>query len=316
MRLNCECDAHDYMVRAVPCKQALMHETDQSVRKFICARAAVAADGGRNDLSDTGGRRRDTADGIRSVDRRVEAGHRRAAAAVASEWQAEFAKYQAIPQYRELNRGMSLDAFKMIYWWEWSHRVLARLTGAVFLLPFLFFLWRGAIPPGLRRRLWAIFVAGAALGAVGWWMVSSGLTQGVSVSQYRLAFHLTLASAIYAAILWTAQQLATAVPERGAGAPACRRARLAALLLLQIYLGALVAGLDAGLVFNTWPTYRWRHCAFAGKAVVHSAGLAQPFRKHTHRSVQSPHGRPMRSGCLRRCTPATPGGRGVALAAP
>ena len=121
-----------------------------------------------------------------------------------NEWQTEFTKYQAIPQYRELNRGMSLGAFKVIYWWEWSHRLLARVTGAVFLLPFLFFLWRGAIPEGLRARLWAIFIAGAALGAVGWWMVSSGLTQGVSVSQYRLAFHLTLACAIYAAILWTA----------------------------------------------------------------------------------------------------------------
>lgn len=171
-----------------------------------------------------------------------------------NEWQSEFTKYQAIPQYRELNRGMSLDAFKVIYWWEWTHRLFARLTGAVFLLPFLYFLWRGAIPPGLRVRLWTIFGAGAALGAVGWWMVSSGLTQGVSVSQYRLAFHLTLAVAIYAAILWTARQLAQhpliEVPARiRVGALI-----IAALLLLQIYLGALVAGLDAGLVYNTWPS--------------------------------------------------------------
>jgi cytochrome c oxidase assembly protein subunit 15 len=170
-----------------------------------------------------------------------------------SEWQAEFTKYRMIPQYRELNRGMSLGAFKTIYWWEWSHRLLARLTGAVFLLPFLFFLWRGDIPGSLRLRLWTIFGAGALLGAVGWWMVSSGLTQGVSVSQYRLAFHLTLATAIFAAILWTARQIADqAVSEASA------RLRLSALaisilLLVQIYLGALVAGLDAGLVFNTWP---------------------------------------------------------------
>src|SRR6187397_800656 len=160
-----------------------------------------------------------------------------------AEWQAEFAKYQAIPQYRELNRGMGLEAFKTIYWWEWSHR----------LLPLLFFLWRGAIPSGLRSRLWTIFGAGAALGAVGWWMVSSGLTQGVSVSQYRLAFHLTLATTIYAATLWTARQLADYLPS---AAPARLRfgaLALAALLLFQIYLGALVAGLDAGLVFNTWP---------------------------------------------------------------
>ena len=168
-------------------------------------------------------------------------------------WQAEFGKYQQIPQYRELNRGMNLDEFKTIYWWEWSHRLLARLVGAAFLLPFLFFLWRGWIEPGFKARLWTLFGGGALLGAVGWWMVSSGLAGRVSVSQYRLAFHLTLACAIYAAILWTARGLAT-----GAFDPAPRRLRLTAaslaiLVLVQIYLGALVAGLDAGLVFNTWP---------------------------------------------------------------
>jgi heme a synthase len=170
-------------------------------------------------------------------------------------WQAEFRAYQAIPQYKELNRSMSLDAFKVIYWWEWTHRLLARSTGAVFLLPFLFFLWRGWVPPRLRIRLWAIFGAGAFLGAVGWWMVSSGLAGSgrVSVSQYRLAFHLTLACAIYAAVLWTAQQIA---PQRPLGAPVRLRIGalvVAVLVLVQIYLGALVAGLDAGLVFNTWP---------------------------------------------------------------
>jgi heme a synthase len=170
-----------------------------------------------------------------------------------SDWQSEFTKYQAIPQYRELNRGMSLNAFKTIFWWEWSHRLMARLTGVVFLLPFLYFLSRGAVPPGLRARLWTIFGAGAALGAVGWWMVSSGLTKGVSVSQYRLAFHLTLATAIYAAILWTARQLVPQPPEEMPARLRVSAAVIAGLLLLQIYLGALVAGLDAGLVFNTWP---------------------------------------------------------------
>ena len=109
---------------------------------------------------------------------------------------------------------MSLDEFKTIYWWEWSHRLLARLVGAAFLLPFLFFLWRGWIEPGLRARLWTLFGAGALLGAVGWWMVSSGLAGRVSVSQYRLAFHLTLACAIYAAILWTARGLWTRTAAR------------------------------------------------------------------------------------------------------
>src|SRR5579884_2884094 len=90
-------------------------------------------------------------------------------------WQAEFAGYKQIPQYRELNEGMTLDQFKTIYWWEWTHRLLARTVGMVFLLPFLFFLWRGMIPKQLQWRLWGIFAGGAALGVVGWWMVSSGL---------------------------------------------------------------------------------------------------------------------------------------------
>jgi len=172
-------------------------------------------------------------------------------------WQAEFQKYQATPQYHELNRGMSLDEFKVIYWWEWAHRILARATGAVFLLPFVYFLWSGAIPPRLRARLWTIFAAGAFLGVVGWWMVASGLSGNrVSVSQYRLAFHLTLACAIYASVVWTAQQTAPAGTPLERPVPARLRLgglAIAGLVLLQIYLGALVAGLGAGLVFNTWP---------------------------------------------------------------
>jgi cytochrome c oxidase assembly protein subunit 15 len=106
----------------------------------------------------------------------------------------------------------------------------------------------------LHARLWGIFAAGAALGAVGWWMVSSGLTQGVSVSQYRLAFHLTLATAIYGAIVWTAQQLTLRKPAEVPSRVRLGAVAIAVLLLFQIYLGALVAGLDAGLVYNTWPT--------------------------------------------------------------
>jgi len=168
-------------------------------------------------------------------------------------WQAEFDKYKAIPQYRERNPGMSFAEFKTIYWWEWTHRMLGRLIGAVFLLPFLWFLRGGAIEPRLRARLWTIFALGAALGAVGWWMVASGLSDRVSVSQYRLAFHLTLAGVIYAVVVWTAEGLA---PRPAIAAPARIRlgaALLLVLVLLQIYLGALVAGLRAGLIYNTWP---------------------------------------------------------------
>ena len=168
-------------------------------------------------------------------------------------WQTEFDKYKTIPQYRARNSGMSLADFKTIYWWEWTHRMLARLVGGVFLLPFLWFLSRGSIELGLRARLWTIFGLGGALGAIGWWMVASGLADRVSVSQYRLAFHLTLACVIYAMVLWTAQRL---VPRQDVASP--RRVRAGAVLLLllvlvQIYLGALVAGLRAGALYNTWP---------------------------------------------------------------
>ncbi len=168
-------------------------------------------------------------------------------------WQAEFDKYRTIPQYRERNRGMSLDAFKTIYWWEWTHRMLGRVIAAAFLLPLLWFLWRGWIEPGLRGQLWAIFGLGAIQGAVGWWMVASGLADRTAVAHERLAFHLTLACVIYAAILWTAQRL---LPRDEATASASARVGavvLLALVLLQIALGALVAGLGGGLIYNTWP---------------------------------------------------------------
>src|ERR1700733_8387789 len=107
-----------------------------------------------------------------------------------SQWQDALAKYQAIPQYRALNSGMSLANFKVMYWWEWTHRLLGRVIGVAFLLPFLWFLWRGWIPRELRPRLWFIFVLGALQGAVGWWMVASGLSERIEVSQYRLGGHL------------------------------------------------------------------------------------------------------------------------------
>jgi heme a synthase len=170
-------------------------------------------------------------------------------------WRAEFEKYQATPQYRAMNSGMSLEAFKTIYWWEWTHRLLGRLVGAAFLLPFLFFLWRGWVPTSLRPRLWLIFGLGALQGAVGWWMVASGLADRVEVSQYRLATHLLLACLIYVALIFTAQRLDKRAAPFGA-VPGRIRAGAVALLvfvLVQIYLGALVAGLRAGYAYNTWP---------------------------------------------------------------
>jgi heme a synthase len=170
-----------------------------------------------------------------------------------AQWQSEFAKYQAIPQYHELNNGMSLDAFKSIYWWEWTHRLVARTIGVVFLLPFLWFWWRGAISPGLRNRLWLIFGLGALQGAVGWWMVASGLADRIEVSQYRLATHLVLACLIYVALLWTAQRWDQRRAESAPGSIRFGAIALLVLVLAQIYLGAIVAGLRAGRIYNTWP---------------------------------------------------------------
>lgn len=168
-------------------------------------------------------------------------------------WSEAFEAYKKIPQYRELNAGMSLSEFKEIFWWEWSHRFLGRFIGAAYLLPFLFFLWRGGLSSELKRRLWLLFALGGLQGAVGWWMVASGLTERVEVSQYRLATHLMLALLIFAGIVWTVRRL-KGRPQIAASA----RLRVTSALLLvvtfvQIYFGALVAGLRAGRAYNTWP---------------------------------------------------------------
>ncbi|HEY8332671.1 MAG TPA: COX15/CtaA family protein [Tardiphaga sp.] len=171
----------------------------------------------------------------------------------AEAWNAAFAAYQKIPQYRELNAGMSLDEFKTIFWWEWSHRLLGRVIGMVYLLPFLWFLWRGVLTTELKRRLWVIFGLGALQGGVGWWMVASGLTQRVEVSQYRLATHLILALVIFAAIVWTLRRLTARAPLPVVPRLKTTSVALLGLTFLQLYFGALVAGLRAGRVFNTWP---------------------------------------------------------------
>jgi cytochrome c oxidase assembly protein subunit 15 len=170
-----------------------------------------------------------------------------------AQWREAFEGYQTIPQYRELNAGMSLDEFKTIFWWEWSHRLLGRVIGAAYLLPFLWFLWRGALSADLKRRLWIVFGLGALQGAVGWWMVASGLTQRVEVSQLRLATHLVLALAIYAAIVWTLRRLSERQPVVASPRSKITAMALLALTFVQLYLGALVAGLRAGRVYNTWP---------------------------------------------------------------
>jgi cytochrome c oxidase assembly protein subunit 15 len=175
-----------------------------------------------------------------------------------AQWQAEFGKYQGTPQYELLNRGLGLAGFKAIYWWEWTHRLLGRVLGFVFLVPFLLFLRQHRIDRGIAVRLAIIFVLGAAQGVLGWWMVQSGLTGArVAVSQYRLAAHLGLAMILFGYVFWTALEIGGA---RRTGIAAAMRFRpialaLVGLIFVQIILGAFMAGLDAGRAFSTWPTY-------------------------------------------------------------
>lgn len=170
-------------------------------------------------------------------------------------WQEEFTKYQQIPEYQEFNQGMSLDAFKGIFWWEWGHRFLARLIGFAFAIPFLWLWATGRIERNLWPRLIGVFILGGLQGVAGWWMVASGLTERTDVSQYRLAIHLILASLIFAYLIWLAHGLR---PVRQAVQYASSGTKrfasiLIALVFLQLYFGALVAGLNAGFAFNDWP---------------------------------------------------------------
>jgi heme a synthase len=174
-----------------------------------------------------------------------------------ADWMEAFDKYRQIAQYKLVNKGMSLDAFKVIFWWEWGHRQLGRFIGVAYLVPLLAFVWLKWVPTALMPRLFGLLVLGGLQGAMGWYMVQSGLTDRVDVSQYRLAAHLTLAAVIFAGLLWTALDLS----------PATERVRLrtlppravhfatalVVLVLAQIFLGALVAGMKAGLAHNTWP---------------------------------------------------------------
>lgn len=172
-------------------------------------------------------------------------------------WQDAFAKYKLIPEYHILNRGMSLEAFKTIFWWEWGHRFLGRIIGIVFFVPFAWFLWARRIPRDLAPRLVALFLLGGLQGAIGWYMVRSGLVDRVDVSHYRLAVHLGMAVAILGLLLWTALDLGAGAPsvtETAAGVGQYWTAvALVVLIFLQVLLGALVAGLKAGLSHNTWP---------------------------------------------------------------
>jgi cytochrome c oxidase assembly protein subunit 15 len=171
----------------------------------------------------------------------------------ATDWLAEFEKYKLIPQYTQLNQGMSLDEFQFIYWWEWGHRFLGRIIGFVFAIPLIFFWVTKRLQPGLKPRLLLLLALGGLQGFVGWWMVASGLVQRTDVSQYRLAIHLIIACMIFAYGFWLARGL---VPQIHDGSHKIIRMLapiMVIYILFQIFLGALVAGLNAGLAFNDWP---------------------------------------------------------------
>lgn len=175
-------------------------------------------------------------------------------------WEAEFAKYQAIPQFQVDNPTMDLAGFKRIYWWEWAHRQLGRAVGLVWGLGFLFFWVSGRMPAGWAPRLLVLGALGGLQGAVGWWMVSSGLVEGMTaVASYRLAVHLGLAFAILGLIAWQVLQLsrpeAQLLRARRAGESKLfsMTTGLMHLAFVQILLGALVAGIDAGRQYTGWP---------------------------------------------------------------
>lgn len=169
-------------------------------------------------------------------------------------WQAEFSKYQKSPEYRLRNSGMSLEDFKGIFYWEWAHRLLGRLIGLFFFVPLVWFWLRKRIPAGYKPRLILLFFLGGSQGLLGWYMVMSGLVDEPAVSHYRLTAHLMLALFIMAALLWTALSLLNPKPVHGGSKPLKIVTHSAmTMLILQLIMGALVAGLKAGLIFNTWP---------------------------------------------------------------
>jgi cytochrome c oxidase assembly protein subunit 15 len=202
-----------------------------------------------------------------------------------AQWQAEFDHYKQIPQYRLVNQGMTLDGFKYIFWWEWSHRLLGRLVGVAFAAPFAFFLWQRMIPRRLIWRCVGLFALGGLQGVVGIWMVMSGLVNRTEVAPERLTLHLGLALVVFCLLIWTGLE-AWAGPKR----PYERKLLpgialgLMALVFLQILLGGLVAGNRAGLIYNDWPF-------FAGRLWPSDYGLGglEQTLLHSMAAVQANH---------------------------
>jgi cytochrome c oxidase assembly protein subunit 15 len=187
-----------------------------------------------------------------------------------ADWEAEFAGYKLIPQYEVYNHWMTLEDFKGIFWWEWGHRFLGRIIGFAFAIPFAIFLVQRRLTRDMALPLAGLFVLGAFQGFLGWWMVSSGLTELTSVSQYRLAAHLTAALVLLLALIWVTRRMR---PDPTVGQVTSGNivstTILLGLLVLQVAAGAFVAGLDAGMGFNTWPLME-------GKLIPDGLGATDP----------------------------------------
>jgi cytochrome c oxidase assembly protein subunit 15 len=173
-----------------------------------------------------------------------------------AQWRAEFARYQAIPQFRLVNPHMGLDQFRVIYWWEWSHRLLARLLGVIFLAPLVWFAARRELPRRLAWQFTVLIGLFALEPLAGWWMVASGLDARVYVAPERLMLHLGIAFALLGALVWTALDAWAGQARQTLPSPWGGRALwLVGLIYVQVLLGALVAGNQAGLVYNDWPFF-------------------------------------------------------------
>lgn len=202
-------------------------------------------------------------------------------------WEAEFEAYKQIPQYTEVNgpAGMTLAQYQFIYFWEWVHRLLARVIGLAFALPLAWFWYKGTIPLGYKPRLLALLALGGLQGAVGWWMVSSGLSQDVKVSHFRLAVHLSVALFTLGGLVWTTLDLLQL--RRGQPPSHLARFGLATLvaLAIQLFFGALVAGLRAGYVagagwfsLDSWPLMQGRF--FPDGVDLANGLLGDPYLVH------------------------------------
>jgi cytochrome c oxidase assembly protein subunit 15 len=202
-----------------------------------------------------------------------------------AEWNRQFEAYRQTTQYAQLNAGMSLEAFKGIFWWEWAHRLLGRLIGLAFALPFFGLLVLREIPRRLIWRCWVLLGLGGLQGAVGWWMVVSGLAGRVEVAPERLTVHLGLALLIFVGLVWTALE-AGADEDRNRPPAGWSRAAAAllGLIFLQCLLGGLVAGNDAGRVFTDWPLFEgelWPPIdwSLGASAFLHDQGLVQAMHR-------------------------------------